>query len=155
MVHTLYESAKQLRMIHLLPSYSGPMCGPHTSIGITSPKTIRFPHGAQHGAVNGTNYTTNVVCEWTITAPTKFAIRLDFDFFQLEFDRRCVYDSVEFFEGPDSNSPSLKGRYCGDNRPIDIQSRRNQLTVRLVSDYSIVGGGFSFNWSLNDAQLPR
>ena len=62
--------------------------------------------------------------------------------FDLEASSRCTYDYVAVYDGPDMNSSSLIGQYCGSVTPLKIVSTSNTLLVNFVTDRSVSKEGF-------------
>ncbi|XP_020908991.1 bone morphogenetic protein 1 [Exaiptasia diaphana] len=60
----------------------------------------------------------------------------------------CRKDYLGLRDGADRWSPSL-GRYCGNRKPRRRQSKTssNALRIRLKSDSSVQGRGFSMWWT--------
>ena len=100
------------------------------------------------------NYTTHINCIWHIKVPIKYAVSITFDMFNFEHDKRCLFDSVEFFDGPSINSKSV-GRFCGTSKPIGVRSSLNVLTIRMKTDDTIESMGFSLRWNFTEPILPR
>ena len=72
-------------------------------------------------------------------------IFLSWSTFLLEGTDDCSYDSVEVFDGPDSNSASL-GFFCDRHLPPAITSSSNMLTIRKLTDGSQSDKGFQLNY---------
>ncbi|KAJ8003028.1 hypothetical protein DPEC_G00165110 [Dallia pectoralis] len=79
------------------------------------------------------SYPTNARCEWTIQVDPPFTIDFRFMMLSLEFDHSCRYDYIEVRDG-DSIRSQVIGRFCGNDRPVAIQSSGNYLHVLFVSD---------------------
>lgn len=100
------------------------------------------------------NYSSDFTCVWHIKVPVKYAVKIDFDMFNLETDKKCLFDKVEFFDGAGTHAKSL-GKFCGTTKPTGIRSSRNVLTVKMVTDASIIGRGFLLRWGLTHPTPPR
>ncbi|XP_063907254.1 tolloid-like protein 1 [Zophobas morio] len=85
-------------------------------------------------------YPLNRKCIWKVTVPVNHQIVLRSQKFQIEYEERCMFDYVEFY---DSNSTAL-GRFCGEELSGNITSTLNTLTIKFVSDDSVQKEGFSF-----------
>ncbi|XP_074533809.1 inactive serine protease PAMR1 [Halichoeres trimaculatus] len=96
------------------------------------------------------SYPNNARCEWTIQVDRPFTIELKFMMLSLEFHHSCRYDYVEVRDG-DSISSGVIGRYCGNNRPIPIQSSGNSLHILFVSDGYKNFDGFFATFQENSA----
>ncbi|XP_029992834.1 inactive serine protease PAMR1 [Sphaeramia orbicularis] len=79
------------------------------------------------------SYPNNARCEWTIQVDRPFTIELRFMMLSLELHHSCRYDYVEVRDG-DSIRSRVIGRFCGNNRPLPIQSSGNSLHILFVSD---------------------
>lgn len=75
------------------------------------------------------------------------AVTIEFNVFDLEpgaFD--CDYDNLRVFDGPSVSSP-LIGIFCNENPPPPtITSSSGSITIRFISDWSVVDNGFSISW---------
>ncbi|XP_028307229.1 inactive serine protease PAMR1 isoform X2 [Gouania willdenowi] len=78
-------------------------------------------------------YPNNARCEWTIQVDKQFTIELRFRMLSLEFHPTCRYDYVEVRDGDSINSGVI-ARYCGNKRPVPIQSSGSNLHILFVSD---------------------
>ena len=100
------------------------------------------------------NYSAGITCVWHIKVPIKYAVSISFDTFSLEYDKRCLFDSVEFFDGASVNSKSII-RICGKNPPSGIRSSMNYLTIRMQTDGTVESSGFVLRWNYTDPTYPR
>lgn len=64
---------------------------------------------------------------------------------QIEKHDSCGYDYVEVRDGG-SESSRLLGRFCGDDKSVEVKSSSNQLWLKFVSDGSVNKAGFSANF---------
>lgn len=64
---------------------------------------------------------------------------------QIELHNSCAYDYVEVRDGGAESSPLL-GRFCGYEKPGDVNSSSNQLWLKFVSDGSVNKAGFAANF---------
>ena len=76
-------------------------------------------------------------CDWLITVRDGKVVKLSFDMFELQpsFGQPCTKDYVEILDGKDRSSAS-KGRFCGKEKPEDIQSSERYMRVIFRSDAS-------------------
>lgn len=87
-------------------------------------------------------YPNNQNCTWIIEAQPPFShVTLSFSLFQLQDSTDCARDYLEILDGKDYDAP-VQGRYCGTSLPHPIVSFGNALTLKFVSDSSIVSEGF-------------
>ena len=94
------------------------------------------------------NYPESVMCQWVITVPRRFKVRLEFENIDLEDDAACRFDYVTVLDGPTVSSPAL-ARYCGLSATAVssfIQSTKNVMTVVFSSDRSTTNTGFQAYW---------
>ena len=87
--------------------------------------------------------------------PIKYAVKISFSDFQLEYDKSCFFDSVEFFEGGYTTASASLGRYCGLVKPTNVRSKMNIMTIKFSSDLSVNYKGFNLSWNLTDPIYPR
>ena len=96
-----------------------------------------------------TTYSSNMDCEWTLSADTKLEL-----VFVGPFTTESNADFVYVYDG-NSSSARLIGRFSGSSRPGPSVSSSNQLHVRFTSNGSSQHYGFkatyrdmfSFFWS--------
>ncbi|KAL8573049.1 hypothetical protein ACOMHN_010479 [Nucella lapillus] len=95
-------------------------------------------------------YQDATTCEWTITVNTSYAISLTFHDFDIENHQNCRYDAVEVYAGRDDRGPQLT-KLCHSQTTAQVtQSTGNVIFVRMRTDSSISGRGFSASWT----QIP-
>ncbi|MBI2966910.1 MAG: M4 family metallopeptidase [Bacteroidetes bacterium] len=103
------------------------------------------------------NYADNNTSLVTISptgAATVTLTRVSFDIEPGSGPGLCDYDHVEFFDGPNTSSPSL-GRYCNNIMPPStITSTTGSITLRHYADPAVNNAGFQFNWSCTLASAP-
>lgn len=96
-------------------------------------------------------YDMSVTCVYEIIAPPGKAIVVDFLDFDLEdTSPDCVFDVLEIVEGHRTNG-SAGSRFCGEERPPQIVSATNLVTLYFTSDHSVQGRGFKANYTIVDA----
>ena len=83
-----------------------------------------------------TNYSSNMDCEWTLSADTKLEL-----VFVGPFITESNADFVFVYDG-NSSSARLIGRFSGSSRPGPSVSSSNQLHVRFTSNGSSQHYGF-------------
>ncbi|XP_017163297.1 bone morphogenetic protein 1-like isoform X4 [Poecilia reticulata] len=88
------------------------------------------------------DYQSNKMCVWKITVAEGFQVGLTFQSFEIEKHDACTYDYVEVRDGGSDSSPLL-GRFCGYDKPENLQSSSNQLWLKFVSDGSVNKAGFA------------
>ena len=95
----------------------------------------------------------NIDCTWTVVAPTKERIELDFQFFKLEQSPRCSNDFVAIHEGPSAAAP-LYRKYCGGSKPPVYRSKTNYASVRMKTNRRDTSGGFVILYRRVAATVP-
>eukprot|EP00794_Sanderia_malayensis_P003246 gene3246-3727_t len=95
------------------------------------------------------HYPVNTECVWTLNVPTGDNVEFTFVDLDIESHSRCVWDYVELRDGGSVSSPSL-GRFCGSSLPNIRRyvSSGSQLVIKLRSDTSITGRGFTASWKI-------
>ncbi|XP_047482510.1 LOW QUALITY PROTEIN: cubilin-like [Penaeus chinensis] len=110
----------------------------------------------QVGTLTSPNYPLNYPnarsCEWTITVPRNYQIRLIFNEVDIEPSSSCSYDYLEIRNGGYSTSPFLK-KICSKNATVhDIVSHSFQLYLKFKTDSSMTYKGFNISWEIADSQ---
>ena len=101
---------------------------------------IRVDNGGMiqsHKLFSVAPYPTNFDCEWLIFAPDLFRIMIQFNFINIESDKFCQYDFIEF-----SNFSNQTTKFCGNDSRKRFISQGNRLVIRFRSDHSITFEGF-------------
>nr|XP_026694942.1 CUB and sushi domain-containing protein 3-like [Ciona intestinalis] len=86
------------------------------------------------------NYTNNLDCTWTITAPPGMRLRLEFHSFSTERE----YDTLSIYKG----NRRLR-QYSGSVERLVYRTTENNITLRFVTDGSVTRPGFNgsfFTW---------
>lgn len=94
-------------------------------------------------------YDGDQTCIYDIEAPLGKVVALDFIDFDMEAHDGCEFDSLEIYDGHDSNATSL-GMFCSGDKPAPIVSSYNILHLVFQVDASIGGKGFYANYSFID-----
>ena len=104
-------------------------------------------------------------CKWTITAPNKPYLRLNFTGFNLDHGCGpdfCGCDYVEVYDGG-STSASHLGKYCGESLKIKqapsvpLYSSQKSITIVFHAMKSVVFGpykGFKVSWDESSFTPP-
>lgn len=69
-------------------------------------------------------------------------ILLNFTSFNMEFG----FDSLLIYDGPTTSSPLIAG-FTGNTLPPSMTSSGGSITIRQITDFSVVLSGFELNWS--------
>ena len=81
-----------------------------------------------------------------IQVPKFMDVYLNFTFFSLEKDRKCVYDNLKIYDGS-SEQERLLATYCGnDALPLPVRSSGRNMLVVFKSDSGTVMKGFNATW---------
>ncbi|XP_023693831.1 bone morphogenetic protein 1-like isoform X1 [Paramormyrops kingsleyae] len=101
------------------------------------------------------DYRPNKVCVWRVTVAPGFHVGLAFQSFEIERHDSCTYDYLEIRDGDLDSSPLL-GRFCGYDKPENINSSSNKLWMKFVSDSSVNKAGFaaSFFKEMDECSKP-
>ncbi|KAM9305668.1 tumor necrosis factor-inducible gene 6 protein [Gastrophryne carolinensis] len=94
-------------------------------------------------------YENEQICYWHIRLQIGQRIHIQFLELDIEEDTDCLSDYLEIYDSYD-DVHGLVGRYCGDMLPDDIISTGNVMTLKFLTDSSIVGGGFQIKYSTTD-----
>ncbi|KAJ1348704.1 hypothetical protein KIN20_004062 [Parelaphostrongylus tenuis] len=90
------------------------------------------------------DYSHNLDCLWSVTAPDERVISVKYEFMELEFSNGCEMDFVELIDGTDLNGTSM-GRICGEKSQMPLgrlYTKSNNLMVHFVTDHTLSKGGF-------------
>lgn len=129
-----YLSGEAVGKLGFKASYKA-VCGGR----INTPKgTIQSPKYPQW-------YPPNKKCTWTISLPEHFRVGIRFVAFDMESHSKCLYDYLQINDGP-KDSPSVLGRYCGKQLPVELKSNSSLVTLQFSSDGSINKPGFYLNF---------
>ncbi|MCJ8728547.1 hypothetical protein PDJAM_G00005700 [Pangasius djambal] len=112
---------------------------------------------APSGTISSPNYPNlyphNRLCRWKITVPAGRRVTLTFIDLRLEDHNSCMFDYVEVINGVLSNSPRLQ-RFCGSvPAGTQVKSSGNTMTVVFVTDSSVSNGGFTADYSSDEAAV--
>ncbi|KAH0568173.1 hypothetical protein KQX54_019308 [Cotesia glomerata] len=92
-------------------------------------------------------YLPNLLCEWKIQLPVGERIRITWIDFDIEDSDHCAFDSVQIYEGPDMESPTL-GALCGNKLPAPIEINSNIALIVFKSDWSNENIGFKLQYQI-------
>uniref|UniRef100_A0AAY4CUY3 CUB and Sushi multiple domains 3a n=1 Tax=Denticeps clupeoides TaxID=299321 RepID=A0AAY4CUY3_9TELE len=101
-------------------------------------------------------YDNNVNCVWKVSVPEGAGIQIQVVSFATEHN----WDSLEFYDGPDSNAPRL-GSYSGTTIPPLLNTTSNNLYLNFISDISVSAAGFHLEYtaigleSCPEPQIPN
>ncbi|XP_028815099.1 cubilin [Denticeps clupeoides] len=110
---------------------------------------------APAGTISSPNYPNlyphGRTCRWHITVPQGRRVTLTITDLRLQDHGACSYDYVEIFNGVQSSAPRLE-RLCG-NVPsgMQVKSSGNTMAVVFRTDASVSSGGFSADYSSDEA----
>ncbi|XP_063985313.1 cubilin homolog [Diachasmimorpha longicaudata] len=92
------------------------------------------------------SYPTNIDCEWTIEVDYGYGIQINFTDVDTEKEVACIMDKIEVFGGENEEAPKL-GEFCHSKSPILLVSPINKMFIKLHSDWSHAGRGFTANFN--------
>ena len=87
--------------------------------------TLQSPEG-------GEGYLSHSSCNWLITVPEGYFVKLSFDTFQMRHDGGCDADYVEVVDGNYIDGKS-EGKMCGSGTPDNISSTGRYMMVLFRS----------------------
>ncbi|XP_067093259.1 CUB and sushi domain-containing protein 3-like [Osmerus mordax] len=87
-------------------------------------------------------YANHLNCAWKISVPEGAGIQIQVITFATEHN----WDSLDFFDGVDSNAPRL-GSYSGTTIPQLLNSTSNNLYLTFQSDISLSATGFHLEYT--------
>lgn len=94
-------------------------------------------------------YGNNAQCEWRISVNEGSSIEIIFTDLDLETQNVCAYDHLEIFDGTDSSASSF-GKFCSsETHPMHLETSGNHAFIRMNTDESHQGRGFSLKYSIN------
>lgn len=113
------------------------VCGQHIKNKLSGTVSIKPDGGYDHSEL----------CEWIIEFPVGKRISLKTKFLQLEGAYPiCAFDRLQIHDGRSIND-TIIGKFCGYNKPPQIQSSTNFLYIRFESDATRNEGGFELEFS--------
>lgn len=93
------------------------------------------------------SYPHNSQCEWRISINEGSSIQIVFSDLDLESHADCKYDYLEIFDGNDASAKSF-GKFCSsEHHPMSIETSGNHAMIRMSTDDSHAGRGFSIKYS--------
>ncbi|KAJ8276925.1 hypothetical protein GJAV_G00069430 [Gymnothorax javanicus] len=112
---------------------------------------------AAFGTISSPNYPNlyphSRVCRWRITVPHGRRVTLTINDLRLEDHGACAYDYLDVINGVVPNAPHLM-RYCGTvSAGTQERSSGNTMTVVFATDASVSNGGFTADYSSNEAAV--
>ncbi|XP_066290517.1 uncharacterized protein [Branchiostoma lanceolatum] len=94
-------------------------------------------------------YPNDMSITWRVAVnhslPGDNVVHLEFDHFELEEEPDCVWDYVAVYDGINN----VKGKFCGNAMPPEIESSSNNMSVVFISDSSATFSGFSARYWAN------
>ncbi|XP_075783955.1 ovochymase-2 isoform X2 [Pelodiscus sinensis] len=109
-------------------------------------------------------YSNLANCQWIIHAPENHVIKLIYEYFEIEENEDCSYDSVTMYE--DVTKEEEIARSCGFAVPAPVLSTSSMMLIIFHSDETETFGGFratisfihitdlNISDSVNEAALP-
>ncbi|VDM95878.1 unnamed protein product [Thelazia callipaeda] len=93
------------------------------------------------------NYMPDEECKWIITVPEGYQVALNFQFFNLETHKDCIYDRLEIYDGTVVKPTALLSKLCGRIITKSIVSHFNTILLHFVSDSSVQKAGFHIDFA--------
>ncbi|XP_066475284.1 ovochymase-2 [Tiliqua scincoides] len=85
-------------------------------------------------------YSNLADCQWIIHAPEDHVVKLTYEYFELEENEDCAYDSVAVYENVAEDKEIA--RSCGFAIPAPVLSSSSTILIRFHSDETETFGGF-------------
>ncbi|KAJ8049100.1 Tolloid-like protein 1 [Holothuria leucospilota] len=104
-------------------------CIPQQSTVVTSPG---YP----------SKYKNDVSYHVTVRVDAGHVVRLTFEFFNIEEEVDCLYDSIQVYDGASITAANLTEKLCGRDIPQPITSTTNVMHIHFQTDYSVRKRGF-------------
>ncbi|KAG4066297.1 hypothetical protein HA402_000521 [Bradysia odoriphaga] len=106
-----------------------------------------------------TAYPPLLDCQYVITVPEGFVIKVEFEHFHLAPCHRdnssCTCDFVAVLDGSDAFAEPIQKNLCGHNLPQNIISSGRSLFIRYVTDSIASSSGFSANIKMEAAECGK
>ncbi|CAH2245699.1 astacin-like metalloendopeptidase [Pelobates cultripes] len=113
--------------------------------------TLTSPFGIIFSPSYGKAYPNDIDAEWSIIAPPKSKVVLNFIDFDLQDCSDCSCDSLTIIDGTGPTSPVL-GKYCSTTAPDSLKSSGNVMILKFHSDSKTSSYGFYLSYSLGKDQ---
>ena len=96
-----------------------------------------------HPRYGDKTYTPNLHCQWNLTAPSDYIIRLRFKEFDVEHEKLCGYDKVDIRDGS-NNTHRLCGLKSSDSSSENLEyvSIGNRISIQFRTDLTTNRKGF-------------
>ncbi len=92
------------------------------------------------------NYPVDLeLCTWRIRTHPGNRIIVNILSIDVEHERKCQYDYLVLYDGPDASSPKI-GQYCGKTPPPSFTSTTSQVFVTFHSDSEVSLMGFEIEY---------
>ncbi|KAJ6665110.1 hypothetical protein lerEdw1_005341 [Lerista edwardsae] len=85
-------------------------------------------------------YSNLADCQWIVHAPEDHVVKLTYEYFELEENEDCTYDSVAVYENVAEEKEIA--RSCGFAIPAPVLSSSSTMLIRFHSDETETFGGF-------------
>ncbi|XP_072841907.2 ovochymase-2 isoform X1 [Pogona vitticeps] len=90
-------------------------------------------------------YSNLADCQWIVHAPENYVVKLTYEYFELEENEGCAYDSVTVYENVAKENEIA--RSCGFAIPAPVLSSSSSMLVVFHSDETETFGGFKARFS--------
>ncbi|XP_048254467.1 exoskeleton protein RP43-like [Haliotis rufescens] len=142
-IHAVFETDDSVTRGGFLIQYhetDGHSCG----LSDLSASSVAWTHLTSPGYPS--NYSNNLNCQWTISAPVGYAIKVEVVYFNVENSTACSSDYLLFSDGSTSFGAQL-GKYCGRSYITRlVVSSRNYMTITFHTDGSDTALGFNLKY---------
>ena len=104
--------------------------------------------GYMHSPNYPSEYDNGKTCTWTLVAPPGRKLILRFLAFKLEPEPTCDYDNLQIFDGENAGVNVTNSTLCGTQTPNDIESSRNAMFLKFISDDGESYTGFNISYQM-------
>uniref|UniRef100_A0A1A9WNS1 Metalloendopeptidase n=1 Tax=Glossina brevipalpis TaxID=37001 RepID=A0A1A9WNS1_9MUSC len=104
-----------------------------------------------HPSYGTRSYRYNMFCDWQITTDSDKSIEIKFLDFELEYDESCKSDYLEIKEESIGFHKNY-GRFCGNNKPPNIKSCSDMISLRFITNELFNLNGFKIEFKTIEAQ---
>lgn len=115
-------------------------------------KTLTAPSGTFEDGSGTCDYENGAYCRWFIE-PDNGSTSINIDITQWDIPSSETYDYIQIYAG--TTTTNLVAKYTGADNPTSVVVPEGSSLVRFVTSSTIVGGGWSLNYSgvVGDAVL--
>ncbi|XP_078668094.1 membrane frizzled-related protein-like [Branchiostoma floridae x Branchiostoma belcheri] len=146
-VHVIAEFLFFLRLVVCLGFFGGILGQQVDPCGTGRPLVMQGYTGTFSSPNYPQNYPAKRTCSWRVKSDARGRqLWLVFDDrFSIEHYKKCEYDYLKIYDGPDENAPLVK-TLCDEEAPQPVNLTGNDAFVKFKSDQAITKTGFRITW---------